>query len=417
MQTFQFSKTSSNDIEDVIKYRRKKIRKQQVLYAVILIALLLLLGAYVYRKAMFAEFDGYVKTDVNYQRAADDLFIKDIYVRVGDFIVPGDTLYSFCYMKPILSQIDINTEPDIIVRDRDMRIKYASILEEVQVLRVRIKDLKDQIAVEEHNASLGLSSNSHKLDLQRELNKAEAELKMKLRLLAVTGSARNSVKKTARSSTYDPTSPLTLYDVATDTIGRYKAIMRYRVATDSSLVADISAAEGTCLFHSEKIMTLNPTNIEKSNFTVFVYVPTERVKDIKRDRNITVHFTDDVTATGRFGLVGMRTETLPANLKSTFMRQSQVIMAQVDLADGQELPYWAFANNLPVKVRIPRLKLFGDTISDSQTIRVWYKTGAGLTPKSVKSLEDNRRVSKKNNEKRIKSGLRYTDDSWLETTK
>ncbi len=161
MHSFQYRKNAGTDIEQVITYRKKKIFRQQFVYALVLIVLVGMLGLYIFQKMLYTEFDGYVKTDVNMQRSPDDIIVTDIYVRIGDFVIPGDTLYSFYYLKPVLEDYNWNSESDVEVHSRELSLKYAQIKEEVAVLLVRIRDLEARIAEEAPHISVGLSTNSH----------------------------------------------------------------------------------------------------------------------------------------------------------------------------------------------------------------------------------------------------------------
>lgn len=97
--------------------------------------------------------------------------------RPGDIVLPGDTLYSYFMMDVMTEQANINTEPIIVARNRDLTIRYNSLLQEIAVQKVRIAELRKQISLENHNIQFGLSDNSHRMDLERMLSEALAMLK------------------------------------------------------------------------------------------------------------------------------------------------------------------------------------------------------------------------------------------------
>ncbi len=381
MHSFQYRKNAGTDIEQVITYRKKKIFRQQFVYALVLIVLVGMLGLYIFQKMLYTEFDGYVKTDVNMQRSPDDIIVTDIYVRIGDFVIPGDTLYSFYYLKPVLEDYNWNSESDVEVHSRELSLKYAQIKEEVAVLLVRIRDLEAQIAEEAHNISFGLSTNSHKMDLERELNRCRAELQEKRQSLGLVGTATEGLA------------------------GREPMALTHAIATDSAVVVNVNTPESSCVFRSEQIMALMPLNINKSNFTVLAYVPEEKVMKIKRNRDVTIMFNEEVTAKGRFALVGARTEDLPSNLKSSFMRQARVLIAGVDVLPDQDLPFWAYADQLPVRIRIPNIKFFARREDMRDIFKLWLTTGKGLSDDSQEYLDSVRHNAyKQMRERRIREG-------------
>lgn len=382
MKSFQFNQTSSNeDFERILKYRKRKVAKQQVVFALILAVILLLLGVYIYNKVVYTEFDGYVSSDVAKQRAPDDLFIKNIYVNVGSFVVPGDTLYSFIYTKPLIENISINDEPDIEGKLRDMNLKYANVVAEMDVLRVTIENLRKQIAAESHNIAFGLSSNSHKMDLQRELRKAEEELRAKRAILNTIVSGRFQMEENISRSLSDMRQSIYLHNIVFDSTGVFNPLVKYRIATDSAIVTDIPCVEGTCMAHSEEIMSLLPINMHKGNYGVWTYVPMDKISKVMRNYKVQVIYNDEMTLAGRFGIVGVRTEELPEELRSNFARHGRVLIAQVRVDEGQSIPLWALADGTPVRIRMNNFTK-KDARLERDNSRLIFETGHGLTRKS-----------------------------------
>lgn len=397
MKSFQFNQTSNNEsFEKILKYRKRRIVKQQVVFAVILAVLLLLLGVYIYNKVVYTEFDGYVSSDVAKQRAPDDIFIKRVYVKVGSFVIPGDTLYSFVYLKPLVDNANMNTESDVSARLRDMNLRYSSILAEIKVLRVTIANLRKQIAVENHNIAFGLSSNSHKLDLQRELSKTEEELRAKHLVLNAIVSERAQIQDLFSHEDDSHKSNVYLDKIMLNNTDGYNSLIKYRLATDSTIVTEISCVEGTCLMHGDDIMSQLPINMHKGNHSVWAYVPTDELPKVKRNVEVDIIYNENVKLKGHFDLIGVRTEEMPENLRSNFARQSRVSMVSVVIHEGQEIPLWALADGTPVTIRKNNFYI-EDKQKNIDTDRLRFHTGHGLTPQSkiifdrMRRKKDNRR--------------------------
>lgn len=368
--------------------------KQQVVFAVILAVLLLLLGVYIYKKVVYTEFDGYVSSDVAKQRAPDDIFIKRVYVKVGSFVIPGDTLYSFVYLKPLVDNANINTESDVSARLRDMNLRYSNISAEIRVLRVTITNLRKQIAVENHNIAFGLSSNSHKLDLQRELSKTEEELRAKHLILNAIASERAQIQDLFSHEDDSHKSNVYLDKIMLNNTDGYNSLIKYRLATDSTIVTEISCVEGTCLMHGDDIMSQLPINMHKENHSVWAYVPTDELPTVKRNVEVDIIYNENVKLKGHFDLIGVRTEEMPENLRSNFARQSRVSMVSVVIHEGQEIPLWALADGTPVTIRKNNFYI-EDKQKNIDTDRLRFHTGHGLTPQS-KIIFDRTRRKKDN---------------------
>lgn len=178
MKNFTYrSHDEKENIEEILRQRKRKVNRQQIVAATVLGVILIILGLYVGRKVVYSDFDGYIHVDANQIRTPFDIFLDSLYVETGDIVLPGDTLYSYFMMDVMTEQANINTEPIIVARNRDLTIRYNSLLQEIAVQKVRIAELRKQISLENHNIQFGLSDNSHRMDLERMLSEALAMLK------------------------------------------------------------------------------------------------------------------------------------------------------------------------------------------------------------------------------------------------
>ncbi len=196
MRSFNFdaTKDENQNLEKIITERNRKLVKQQVIFSVILFTLIAILVWYFGRKVVYAEFDGYIQTDYVNFRALDDIFLFEQRFQEGDIVLPGDTLYSYMYLDNVLGQENINSEPTVITSDRNIRLQTGVAYQDANVLRVRIRELQKQIAQEDHNIQFGLTDNSHKMDLQRELAETKEELKAVLNKVGVYNSIGQETK-------------------------------------------------------------------------------------------------------------------------------------------------------------------------------------------------------------------------------
>ena len=162
MRNFQFNEGQALEdqrIETVIKQRKKKLRTQQTIFFVLLLFILAGFSYYVFNKVAYTDFDGYVQTDYRHFRAKDDINLYKMYKKVGDIVVPGDTLYSYMFLDNILASYRLYNEPQVVTGNRNIRLQTGLSAQNADVLRVKIAELRKQIAVEDHNIQFGLTDN------------------------------------------------------------------------------------------------------------------------------------------------------------------------------------------------------------------------------------------------------------------
>lgn len=88
MRNFTYrSEEEKENIEEILRQRKKKLNRQQLIAGAILGVILVILGLYMARQVYYTEFDGFIHVDANQVRTPFDIFLDSIYVETGDVIV------------------------------------------------------------------------------------------------------------------------------------------------------------------------------------------------------------------------------------------------------------------------------------------------------------------------------------------
>ena len=195
MKNFHFTTEHKQaEIEQILWQRKKKIAKQQLFFLTIFIFIVFVVILYCIKKVLYTEFDGYVVVHNVRFRASEDIFVHDIYKHNGDLIKPGDTIYSYVSLGWFHEIGDINSESEVVVKSRDLKLQYGLAYQNLAVIKTRLQEIKRQIDLEDHNIRFGLSDNVHKLNLEREYKETEEELKSQQRKLYVLKNAIDESK-------------------------------------------------------------------------------------------------------------------------------------------------------------------------------------------------------------------------------
>lgn len=391
MQSFSFkSKFDENqNVESLIKERNRKIARQQIIFAIILLIIIGLLVWYLLRKTIYTEFDGYVHTEYKDLRAIEDIYLFDQYTEEGDIVVPGDTLYSYTYVN-MFGSGNIGSQPSIVVNDRNMRLQRDNAYAEANVLRVRISELEAQIEREDNNIRFGMSDNSHKMDLQRQLAEAKAQLQATLQRAYSYGSIHNQDKALiAGVAQYGIDFSLDQYGLDHTLRQLYEnnaPIIRYAIAQDTAIVTKVWAPPFSRVFKKEHILQLEDLSYEKSNVQVIAWVPTHDMGKINNNTRAEIIVNDDVSFMASVQLLGARTEDLPDELRNNLSHTYTAVMVVFRPDRDQDLPLWAVVDRVPVRVRVKNYEngYKGDG-SD-----YWHIDNFGLTDQSREFFEKRR---------------------------
>lgn len=386
MQSFSFRSNydENQNIERIITERNRKLAKQQIIFTIILIILALLFLWYLFKKIVYTDFDGYVQTEYVDYRAVDDLYLFEQFRDVGDIVVPGDTLYSYVYLSNILGVTNLNSEPNVVINDRNLRLQTGIAYTDANVLRVRIAELEKQIEKEDNNIRFGLTDNSHKMDLERELAEARETLNALLNKVGIYNNIRRETSYASQrfgqynSGVLDTQSDMELLRLYENN----PAAIRYAVAKDTSVVTKLWSPPFSRVFKEEHILQLETLSLENSNMQVVAYVPTGDMNKINNNTQAEVIVNDDVSFTASVQLLGARTEDLPEELRNSLSHTYTTVMVVFRPDAGQTLPLWAVVDHVPVTIRIKNF----DNGRREDGSDYWYITHKGLTEETKRHL-------------------------------
>lgn len=377
MKNFTYrSSEEKENIEAILRQRKRKLNRQQLIAGSILGVILAVIGFYIGYHTYYTEYDGYIHVDSNRMRTPFDIYIDSVYVNPGDIVAPGDTLYSYYMIDLLVKQADPYEEASIVARHREISLRYESSRQEMNVLKVKIQGLKRQIEVESHNTSLGLSSNSHKMDLERQLNESEAKMAaLRHETNVLRRMKRQTTPKFASSpKNVGPTEQGQIYDNIRDS-GMRSAI-NFRLAGDSSIITNVNAPERMIFFAKEEILSLQHLNLDANNLQVVAYVPVDKIHRINNKTKAKIIVSDEVSLEASVSSLGLRTETIPENLRSYFTKNTISLVATFRFEPDQTVPFWAVTSGLPVRIRVRNWDMRGK--KDKSDNYLWFTTSKGL---------------------------------------
>lgn len=381
MRNFQFDADGAEDlkIEEIIDYRKRKIFGQQLIFSSVLFIILAALAIYIGRRVIYAEFDGYIETDYDNYRAWSDIYLVNQYTREGDIVLPGDTLYSYIYLSDIINSEQLYSEHEVITDDRNIRLQTGIAELDANVLAVRISQLRKQIRNENQNIQFGLTDNSHKMDLQRELAEAEEQLNATQAKIDIYYSIGKETDMALQRSglEFSDNRDNVLVDYMSGT-----AAIRYMIAEDTSVVTKLWAQPRMPVFQSDPILQLQNLNLQNCNMRVMAYIPANDMHKVSNHTKAEILVNDEVTFTATVQLLGARVEELPTELRNSLSHVYSAIMVVFRPDPGQTLPFWAAVDKVPVRIRIKKFGPDASTRNDDY----WFIDGKGLTTETIQSL-------------------------------
>lgn len=404
MRNFSFTQEErgdSRDIESILRQRKRKIAKQQLIYTLILLAIIIVILLWGYNKYVYAEFDGYVATDVNYVRTDEDVYFLESDFMVGDLIVPGDTVFSYVMAHNFYNHERTDHEPDLVARNRDIKMQYGLARQDLEVLRVRISELQRQLETEGHNIRLGLSNNHNRLRTEQELAEAQEQYKALRRKLGVLWNGLSQTEQSVKRMTNGGYGFLSVSDMRDIDLLKRLGLVRYSIAVDSVLLTKKYVASFSLVLRGEPILTTQSLDLRSNNLTVVAYVMPDEMKYVTYHSVAEITVNDEIKYNATVLMLGTRTEEIPGELRNTLSRDHTASIVAFDIASGQNIPFWSLTDGVPVKVKINKLNREKPQADDY----IVYNTTDGVDVKTLKakSLDDSARRRRRSAETVIQS--------------
>jgi putative multidrug resistance efflux pump len=342
------------EIEYILKGRKKKIARQQIIFIIILFLLILGIVYYVGYRQYYTELDGYVQVDVNRIRASDDIFVLRVMQDIGNHVESGDTLFSYVFLSNLIERENKNKGIEIVTAYRKSRIELETAVNEIKLTRVKIRELEKQIAQERHNISFGLSNNANKMKLERDLREAKEILSSQQGNMELMKNNFNELYQLQIKSGITDTAIQIQYlqVLEPDKLG---SIVRYHINQEKGFVTHIAIPNRTSLFKQEDIMEVQGTDIQSANLYIAAYTPLDKIDKCTYGTPATVIVNDDIHIKAHVRIQGANAVQLPSNLRSNFSRKVMVTLTLLSVDSGQDIPFWALSNGTPVTVRIRNL--------------------------------------------------------------
>ena len=383
MKNFHFTTEHKQaEIEQILWQRKKKIAKQQLFFLTIFIFIVFVVILYCIKKVLYTEFDGYVVVHNVRFRASEDIFVHDIYKHNGDLIKPGDTIYSYVSLGWFHEIGDINSESEVVVKSRDLKLQYGLAYQNLAVIKTRLQEIKRQIDLEDHNIRFGLSDNVHKLNLEREYKETEEELKSQQRKLYVLKNAIDESQNAVDRLNSVNNSGFTIQDVRNKKKMKELGMVHYTIAADSSLVTKNWISELSLVLRGEDILETQSFDLEKDNVYVMAYVTPKRAKYLNRGFKATIIVNDDVEYTATVVSMGARTEEIPEAYRNNLSKDHIAAIAVLRIDDKQEIPFWSLVNGMPVIIRFDNRKY--KEVSPEEYLQLTTPRGLKI-PEAVKN--------------------------------
>ena len=359
MNEFQYDSTPQEQaMADLLKSQSHRLARQQIIFALIFLLIIVLVAYYIVTRMIWAIYDGYVTLDENHICAVDDIYVLKVNKEVGEAVHKGDTLYSYVLLGNIVNQYDPNIIPSAVKETHDMEVQAKLAREEIPVLRTRLAELKKQKASESSDIYYGLTNNTRRNQLDAEIAEVEEELKKQVNKVTIYSQAKNTTYNFMSRRGAGMSGAAMPY--ASNTSIYNQGLIHYCCAPADAYVTKVNVSDKTLVFKSDEVLTIQHTDYAACHLGIITYVPSEKIKYMESPDDADVIVNKDLVLKAKLQMVGLRVEEIPKHLQSNFSHDANAVVAVFTFKPNQRVPAWVMSNKLPVRIRVNKISAMLD---------------------------------------------------------
>ena len=359
MNEFQYDSTPQEQaMADLLKSQSHRLARQQIIFALIFLLIIVLTAYYIITRMIWAIYDGYVTLDENHICAVDDIYILKVNKEVGEIVHKGDTLYSYVLLGNIVNQYDPNIIPSAVKETHDMEVQAKLAREEIPVLRTRLAELKKQKASESSDIYYGLTNNTKRNQLDAEIAEVEEEIRKQMNKVTIYSQAKNTTYNFMSRRGAGMAGADMPYSSNTSIYNH--ALIHYCCAPADAYVTKVNVSDKTLVFKSDEVLTIQHTDYAACHLGIITYVPSEKIKYMESPDDADVIVNKELVLKAKLQMVGLRVEEIPKHLQSNFSHDANAVVAVFTFKPNQRVPAWVMSNKLPVRIRVNKISAMLD---------------------------------------------------------
>ena len=359
MNEFQYDSTPQEQaMADLLKSQSHRLARQQIIFALIFLLIIVLAAYYIVTRMIWAIYDGYVTLDENHICAVDDIYILKVNKEVGEIVHKGDTLYSYVLLGNIVNQYDPNIIPSAVKETHDMEVQAKLAREEIPVLRTRLAEQKKQKASESSDIYNGLTNNTKRNQLDAEIAEVEEEIRKQMNKATIYSQAKNTTYNFMSRRGAGMAGADMPYSSNTSIYNH--ALIHYCCAPADAYVTKVNVSDKTLVFKSDEVLTIQHTDYAACHLGIISYVPSKKIKYMESPDDADVIVNKDLVLKAKLQMVGLRVEEIPKHLQSNFSHDANAVVAVFTFKPNQRVPAWVMSNKLPVRIRVNKISAMLD---------------------------------------------------------
>lgn len=341
----------------VIKTANKKVNIQQKIFATIFAIFCMIFLFYFTTNYLVKTFHGRMVTLTRESLLAYDALMVDMYVKPGEIMYPGDTIYSYIYAEMLYDIRNPNSLTDYQSRIVQLEMLISKTRLELEALIIKKEDVQKLTDEMAHNILIGTNTKSDEIDYLIEMSDIDKNIYVAKNLLNVYNMLylKSDIKSISRKP-----QPYLLHAHREFISGvrEFGSLIQYKVAADTVLVFRVNKIAGEMSLKGESICSVYPLCQYFMNQThVEMMIPPEFIHELDEDEKVDVYLGSSLIATGTLKLNNPYMENVASNKLGLFNSSIEAAIIRVELDNIRKLPLKYHMSYLPLTLKYYRFPI------------------------------------------------------------
>lgn len=354
----QFShKTQLNSQQSTLARIEKRTNKQSTIFTLLFFIVLLITSAYIVYNLVVSQYDGYIVCRNIEVHQADDISVVEYFVKPGDVVNEGDTLFSYIQINWLNDYVNPNTIVSSDLRAIDAQLRYNRLKSQLQMERNSADSLYHLIETTKHDVELGVATLQMLEGREWEYSKMREQISHTERLISIEHDViGSSLDYMSYSKDIEPADNYT-YNERFEKKAAFGKAFKYKKAFVDMRIVELNANVSEIVYRQEPVLTYFPHNhSEISDLHIKLLLPPSKVSTISEGTVMEAYSGRQYLgeATAVFSSSFVKEDMKHKNKR--FSSENENVIIRMELKSIDKFPNKFEIDKLPITLRYRKWK-------------------------------------------------------------
>lgn len=359
----QFShKTQLNSKQSTIARIEKRTNKQSTIFTLLFSIVILITGGYIIYNLVVSQYSGYIVCRNIQIHQADDVSVVEYFVKPGDIVNEGDTLYSYIHINWLNDYANPNTIVSSDLRAIDAQLRYNRLQSQLQMEKNSADSLYHLIEATKRDVELGVATLQMLEGKEWEYSKMKEQISHTQRLIDIEGGViGSSLDYMSYSKDIEPAGNYT-YSERIENKEAFGKAFKYKKAFVDMRIVELNANISEIVYQQHPVLTYFPFNhSEISDLHIKLLLPPSEIAGISEGTIMKAYSGRKYLGEAKVVYSSSFVKDDLQHKTGRFSAENENVIIRMELIDIESFPDKFEIDKLPITLRYHKWKDLDNT--------------------------------------------------------